>query len=78
MKQIIYDQAVLEGVSTTFPDTETIIDNAKKEADKIKRTSLFETTNFFISEENSIIIKVRFGMYLIPNLMMKAKMRTTI
>ncbi len=27
MKQIIYDQAVLEGVSTTFPDTETIIDN---------------------------------------------------
>ena len=27
MKQIIYDQAILEGVSTTFPDTETIIDN---------------------------------------------------
>ena len=27
MKQIIYDQAVLEGVSTTFPDTEAIIDN---------------------------------------------------
>lgn len=27
MKQIIYDQAVLEGVSTTFPQTETIIEN---------------------------------------------------
>ncbi len=27
MKKIIYDQAVLEGVSTTFPDTEAIIDN---------------------------------------------------
>ena len=27
MKKIIYDQAVLEGVSTTFPDTETIIEN---------------------------------------------------
>ncbi len=29
MKTIIYDQAVLEGVSTTFPDTETIIENGK-------------------------------------------------
>lgn len=29
MKVIIYDQAVLEGVSTTFPDTETIIENGK-------------------------------------------------
>lgn len=29
MKQIIYDQAVLEGVGTTFPDTEAIIDNGK-------------------------------------------------
>lgn len=29
MKSIIYDQAVLEGVATTFPDTETIIENGK-------------------------------------------------
>lgn len=29
MKSIIYDQAVLEGVETTFPDTELIIDNGK-------------------------------------------------
>lgn len=29
MKQIIYDQAILEGVGTTFPDTEAIIDNGK-------------------------------------------------
>lgn len=29
MKSIIYDQAVLEGVSTTFPDTEQIIENGK-------------------------------------------------
>lgn len=29
MKSIIYDQAVLEGVSTTFPDTERIIENGK-------------------------------------------------
>lgn len=29
MKQIIYDQAILEGIATTFPDTETIIDNGK-------------------------------------------------
>lgn len=29
MKSLIYDQAILEGISTTFPDTETIIDNGK-------------------------------------------------
>lgn len=29
MKSIIYDQAVLEGVATTFPDTELIIDNGR-------------------------------------------------
>lgn len=29
MKAIIYDQAVLEGVATTFPDTELIIENGK-------------------------------------------------
>lgn len=29
MKAIIYDQAILEGCATTFPDTETIIDNGK-------------------------------------------------
>lgn len=29
MKSVIYEQAVLEGVATTFPDTELIIDNGK-------------------------------------------------
>ena len=29
MKTIIYDQAVLEGCATTFPDIENIIDNGK-------------------------------------------------
>ena len=29
MKTIIYDQAILEGCATTFPDTEAIIDNGK-------------------------------------------------
>lgn len=29
MKSNIYDQAILEGIATTFPDTETIIDNGK-------------------------------------------------
>jgi len=29
IKQIIYDQAILEGIATTFTDTETIIDNGK-------------------------------------------------
>lgn len=29
LKSIIYDQAVLEGIETTFPDTELIIENGK-------------------------------------------------
>ncbi len=29
MKTNIYDQAILEGIATTFPDTETIIENGK-------------------------------------------------
>ena len=29
MKALIYDQAVLEGISTTFPDTELLIENGK-------------------------------------------------
>lgn len=29
MKMNIYDQAVLEGVATSFPQTEEIIDNGK-------------------------------------------------
>lgn len=29
MKQLIYDQAILEGIRTTFPDTERILENAK-------------------------------------------------
>lgn len=29
IKTIIYDQAILEGCATTFPDTEAIIDNGK-------------------------------------------------
>ena len=29
IKSLIYDQAVLEGVSTTFPQTETILENGK-------------------------------------------------
>lgn len=29
MKANIYDQAILEGVATTFPQTETIIENGK-------------------------------------------------
>lgn len=34
MKQIIYDQAVLEGIGTTFPETEQILENGKvKKAD---------------------------------------------
>ena len=55
MKKIIYDQAVLEGVGTTFPDTEAIIDNGKvnnvKTEDVIKIINLKHAWQFVIDKD---------------------------
>ena len=55
MKKIIYDQAVLEGVGTTFPDTEAIIDNGKvnnvKAEDVIKIINLKHAWQFIIDKD---------------------------
>lgn len=55
MKVIIYDQAILEGVSTTFPDTETIIDNGKvnnmKADDVQKILNLKHAWEFILDKE---------------------------
>ena len=55
MKKIIYDQAVLEGVDTTFPDTEAIIDNGKvnnvKAEDVIKIINLKHAWQFIIDKD---------------------------
>ena len=55
MKKIIYDQAVLEGVGTTFPDTEAIIDNGKvnniKAEDVLKIINLKHAWQFVIDKD---------------------------
>lgn len=55
MKKIIYDQAVLEGVGTTFPDIEAIIDNGKvnnvKAEDVIKIINLKHAWQFIIDKD---------------------------
>ena len=54
MKKIIYDQAVLEGIGTTFPDTEAILDNGKvnnvKTEDVIKIINLKHAWQFIIDK----------------------------
>ena len=55
MKSIIYDQAILEGVSTTFPDTELIIDNGKvnnvSTEDVIKIINLIHAWDFILDKD---------------------------
>lgn len=55
MKAIIYDQAVLEGVGTTFPDTEAIIENGKvsnvSAEDVLKIINLKHAWQFVIDED---------------------------
>lgn len=55
MKKIIYDQAVLEGIGTTFPDTEAILDNGKvnnvKTEDVIKVINLKHAWQFVIDKD---------------------------
>lgn len=55
MKKIIYDQAVLEGVGTTFPDTEAIIENGKvnnvSAEDVLKIVNLKHAWQFVIDKD---------------------------
>lgn len=55
MKAIIYDQAILEGCATTFPDTETIIDNGMvhnmKTDDVQKILNLKHAWEFILDED---------------------------
>lgn len=58
MKVIIYDQAVLEGVSTTFPDTETIIENGKvnnMRVDDVQKILNLKHAWEFILDKNVIL-----------------------
>lgn len=65
MKKIIYDQAVLEGVGTTFPDTEAILENGKvnnvKTEDVIKIINLKHAWQFVIDKD---IIQAPSDYYL--------------
>ena len=55
MKAIIYDQAVLEGIGTTFPDTEAIIENGKvnnaSAEDVLKIVNLKHAWQFVIDKD---------------------------
>lgn len=55
MKANIYDQAILEGIATTFPDTETIIDNGKvsgmRASDVQKILNLKHAWEFIMNED---------------------------
>lgn len=58
MKTIIYDQAVLEGVSTTFPDTEAIIENGRinnLKADDIQKILNLKHAREFILDKDVIL-----------------------
>ena len=55
MKSLIYDQAVLEGVSTTFPQTETILENGivsgVKATDVLKIINLKNAWEFILDKD---------------------------
>lgn len=55
MKEIIYDQAILEGVTTTFPQTETIIENGNvfgmKASDVQKILNLKHAWEFILDKD---------------------------
>ena len=65
MKKIIYNQAVLEGVGTTFPDTEAIIDNGivknTKAEDVQKIINLKHAWQFILDKD---VIQVPSDYYL--------------
>ena len=58
MKIIIYDQAILEGVATTFPDTESIIENGKvnnMKADDVQKILNLKHAWEFILDKDVIL-----------------------
>ncbi|MDD7735764.1 MAG: Fic family protein [Bacilli bacterium] len=65
MKKIIYDQAVLEGVATTFPDTEKILENGVvknvKAEDVLKIINLKHAWQFILDKD---VIQSRSDYYL--------------
>lgn len=65
IKKIIYDQAVLEGVATTFPDTEAILENGVvnnvKAEDVQKIINLKHAWQFILNKD---VIQSRSDYYL--------------
>lgn len=63
MKSNIYDQAILEGVATTFPQTETVIDNGKvygMTATDIQKILNLKHAWKFILDKNVLLSKTDF------------------
>ena len=58
MKSIIYDQAILEGCATTFPDTETILENGvvhNVSADDVQKILNLKHAWEFVLDEDVIV-----------------------
>ena len=66
MKSNIYDQAILEGIATTFPDTETIIDNGNvnsmKPSDIQKILNLKHAWEFIMDKD--VVLCPSEGFYI--------------
>ena len=65
MKTIIYDQAVLEGVATTFPDTETIIENGQvnnMKADDVQKILNLKHAWEFILDKDVILAPSNYDL----------------
>ena len=60
IKSLIYDQAVLEGVSTTFPQTETILENG--EVNGVKATDVQKISSIIIKNMFPIIFHFAFNI----------------
>lgn len=69
VKSLIYDQAVLEGVSTTFPQTETILENGivngVKASDVLKILNLKHAWEFILDKD---IVASPCNFYLLSHI----------
>ena len=69
VKTLIYDQAVLEGVSTTFPQTETILENGivngVKASDVLKILNLKHAWEFIVDPD---VVASPSNYYLLSNI----------
>ena len=65
MKSCIYDQAILEGISTTFPQTETILENGEingMNADDVQKILNLKRSWEFVLDKDVLLSKTDYYM----------------